>query len=186
MSELSDLEERIRSAIARVYRVGTFDPWKDAYSRSVRFEELFRTTLPDWPLRNQTDLSCSGATILAFLLHPGHYIGVPTRDGLEARISRLGGECFMALLEISHLGPFACLRFIRETFDRSTGELGYEEQDVPFREEDYGFLHSLQAVLEEEKIEIVPRSILEKPVEGVRLNVTEPEDVTIYHCLFDE
>jgi hypothetical protein len=154
--------------------------------RAARFEQLFRERLSEWPVRNQTDLVYGGSTVLAFLLHPGHYIGVPTRDGVETRISRLGGECFQALVELSHLGPYARVRFTRETFDRKTGELGYEEQDDPFREEDREFFDSLLDILALEQIEVLPRDVLDTLVPDLELDVTERGKVTIYHCLFDE
>ena len=92
----------------------------------------------------------------------------------------------MALVEISHLGPFARIRFTRETFDRKTGELGFEQADLPFRDEDHDFLSALMDILFEENIQVLPREILEHPVPDVELDVTPKGDATIYHCLFDE
>ena len=139
-----------------------------------------------WPLLNQTDPVYGSSTAIAFLLHPGHYIGVPTRDGIEVRMRRLGGVCYQSLLEISHLGPFARIRFTRETLETESGIIVYEERETPFRREDREFLNVLKALLEEQKILIVPADILDLPVPDVQLDVTELGEATIYHCLFDE
>ena len=181
-----DLLDQIQDLITAVYRERTYSPWDEGPMRAARFEQLFRERLPEWPIRNQTDLVYGGSTVLAFMLHPGHYIGVSSPDGLEVRIRRLGGECFHALLEISHLGPYARLRFTRETFDRATGQLGYEEQEAPYRESDREFLDLLKEIVIEESIEILPREILEHPVPDVELDVTKRGCATVYHCLFDE
>jgi hypothetical protein len=181
-----ELLEEIESLITAVYRDRTTDPWSCSVERSESFERLFRQRIPKWPLRNQTDIEFGGATAIAFLLHPGHYIGVPTRDGLETRISRLGGQCFMALVEISHLGPFARIRFTRETFNRHTGVLGYDEQEYPFRDEDQSFLELIHGLLKELDIIILPREILDQRVPDIELDVTNPGCATVYHCLFDE
>lgn len=186
MENNQELLEIIETVIQSVYRDRTVNPWEAGRIRSARFEMLFRNRMEKWPLLNQTDLIYGGSTALAFLLHPGHYIGVPTRDGIEVRIRRLGGECFQALLEISHLGPFARIRFTRETMDEESGVLLYEEREAPFREEDYEFLDELKAVLKEEEIQIVPGDILERSVPDVELDVTDVGNATIYHCLFDE
>lgn len=186
MTDNVDVLARIDALITAVYRDRTYSPWEEGPMRAARFEQLFRERLPEWPLRNQTDLVYGGATAISFLLHPGHYIGVPTPDGLEARISRLGGQCYQALLEISHLGPFARIRFTRETFDRPTGELGYDEQDTPFLDEHLEFVYLLKRILLEEGIEVLPREVLDQPVPDVELDVTEVGRATVYHCLFDE
>ncbi len=186
MNNNRDILDRIDALITAVYRERTLNPWNGATMRAARLERLFRDRLPDWPLRNQTDLVYGASTVLAFLLHPGHYIGVPTRDGVEVRLRRLGGECYQALVEISHLGPFARVRFTRETLDYDTGEINYEEQDCTFRDEDKEFLYHLRAILIEESIEILPEEILSQRVPDVELDVTGLGCATIYHCLFDE
>ncbi len=186
MTDQSELIERIEKLITDVYRDRSVYPWRDIDRRSLGFEEIFRSRLPDWPLRNQTDIVNDGAISIAFLLHPGHYIGVPTRDGIETRINRLGGACYMALVEISHVGPFVRIRFTRETFDRETGTLGYDEQDAPFRDEDRRFLDSMRTLLEESGMEILSREILDRTVPDVELDVTPIGYATVYHCLFDE
>lgn len=183
---MDELHKQIDVLITAVYRTRTMNPWDTARMRTSRFHELMRKRLPEWPLRDQTDPVYGSSTALSFLLHPGHYLGVPTRDGLETRISRLGGHCYHALVEISHLGPFARLRFTREWYDRSTGELSYSEQHVPFREEDKIFQKTLLAVLHEEGIEVLPKELLERPVPDVELDVTDVGCATVYHCLFDE
>jgi hypothetical protein len=186
LTDSHELLEEIESLITAVYRDRTIDPWSCAVERSESFERMFRQWLPKWPLRNQTDIEYGGATAIAFLLHPGHYIGVPTRDGLEARIGRLGGQCFMALVEISHLGPYARIRFTRETFDRHTGMLGYDEQEEPYRDEDESFMELIKRLLQELDISILPREILDQRVPDIELDVTTPGCATVYHCLFDE
>ena len=186
VNDSTSLLERIETLITSVYRTRAISPWDEGPMRAARFEQLFRESLSEWPLRNQTDLVYGGSTVLAFLLHPGHYIGIATRDGIETRISRLGGVCFQALLEISHLGPFARLRFTKETLDRENDAINYEENDFPFRAEDTDFHDSLLDILELEGIEIIPREILDIVVPDVELDVTERGSATIYHCLFDE
>jgi hypothetical protein len=186
LTSKTELIDRINDLITAVYRTRSVDPWIGGSERAANFESVFRERLPEWPLRNQSDLKFGGATVLAFLLHPGQHLGVSTRDGLETRINRLGGQCFMALLEISHLGPFARIRFTKESYDRAADRLDYEEQDRPFRDEDYRFLDLLSHVLEQEGIENLPREILELPVPDVQLDVTDIGCATVYHCLFDE
>ncbi|HEX9745171.1 MAG TPA: hypothetical protein VGB30_07060 [bacterium] len=169
-----------------VYRDRTINPWENGPARAILYESLLRAKLSEWPLRNQTDLLHGGSTAISFLLHPGEHIGVANRDGLENRINRLGGECFWALLEISHLGPYARVRFTKETFNNDSGELGYYEQDNPYRPEDYHFLNTLRLFLEEENIEILQKEILDHPVPDIELDVTRKGNATVYHCLFDE
>jgi len=181
-----ELLERIDDLITAVYRDRSVKPWESGRSLAAQFEKLFRDRLPKWPLRNQTDLVYGNSTALAFLLHPGHYIGVATRDGIEVRIRRLGGQCFQALVEISHLGPFARIRFTRESLDEDTGGIAYEEQETPFRDEDAEFLYLVKTVLAEEGIEVLPRDILDTPVPDVQLDITELGSATVYHCLFEE
>ena len=178
--------DRIDKLITKVYRERSWVPWNNRHERAAKFERLFRLKLPDWPMRNQTDYKDGGATAISFMLHQGHYIGVPTRDGLETRISRLGGECYQVLLEISHLGPFARVRFTRETFDRESGYLGYSERDTPYRDEDVLFNETLKGILEDEGIRVLGRDILNKVIPDIKLDVTEKGMATIYHCLFDE
>jgi len=172
--------------ITSVYRQRKIDPWKDGPYRAVHYDRLFRSKLSNWPFRNQTDLIYGSSTEIAFLLHPGYYIGVPTRDGLEVLIGRLGGQCYNALVEISHIGPYARIRFTRDSIDKETGRLVYEERDKPFRVEDIEFISSLRIVLSEEKIRILPVEILERIVPDVELDVTCRGSVTFYHCLFAE
>ena len=186
MNTNQDLLEKIEYIIQSVYRDRAVNPWESGRKRSAHFETLFRNRLQKWPLLNQSDHVHGSSTALAFLLHPGHYIGIPTRDGIEVRMRRLGGVCFQSLLEISHLGPFARVRFTRETLETESGVIVYEERETPFRREDREFLVELKEVLEEQEIEIVPVEILDLPVPDIRLDVTEPGDVTVYHCLFDE
>ncbi len=186
MADNSEIIEQIEELITAVYRKRTVNPWKDGLTRSTRYENLFRERLPDWPLLNQTDKVHGGSTVIAFLLHPGHYIGVTTRDGIEIRLKRLGGECYQALLEISHIGPFARIRFTRETLDDDTKGITYEEYSVPCREEDEVFLAVLLIKLDLEGIIILPDEILHKPVSDIELDVTDVGCATIYHCLFDE
>ena len=186
MTDINRVFKEIDDLITAVYRARIFDPWEEGPMRAARFEQIFRERLSDFPIRNQTDIVYGGSTVLAFLLHPGHYLGNPTRDGVEVRINRLGGECFMALVEISHLGPFARIRFTRETFDRNTGDLGFEQADLPFRDEDHDFLSALMDILIEENIQALSREILDQTVPDVELDVTAKGDATIYHCLFDE
>ncbi len=186
MPDNSEILERIEALIRAVYKDRTVDPWHVARDRARFFEALFRKRLPTWPIRNQTDPMYGGSTAIAFLLHPGRYIGVPTRDGVEVRIRQLGGECFQALLEISHLGPYARVRFTKESIDPGTSRIVYDEQDEPFREDDNGFLASLKRILEDEGIEILSREILDHRVPDVQLDVTEAGSATVYHCLFDE
>jgi hypothetical protein len=186
LTDYRDLQEQIDDLITAVYRTRTVNPWLGARERADQLERLFRERLPEYPLRNQTDAIFGGSTALAFLLHPGYYMGVPTRDGLESLINRLGGACFMALIEISHLGPYARVRFTRETFDRGTGVLDYAEQETPYRDEDMAFLGLLLELLADEGIEVLPKEILDMPVPDVELDVTEPGCATVYHCLFDE
>jgi len=181
-----DIKRRIDEVITAVYREKSINPWSKRRAHSEKYEKLFRTKLSEWPLRNQTDFEHGGATAISFLLHPGHVHGVPTRDGLETRINRLGGACYQALLEISHLGPFARVRFTLETFDRETGDLAYDERESPIRTQDYHFLLSLRLLLLEENIEILDRELLEELVPDVQLDVTRLGNVTVYHCLFDE
>jgi len=181
-----DLLEKIEEVIQLVYRDRAINPWDTGSMRSAHFETLFRNRMQKWPLLNQSDPVHGSSTALAFLLHPGHYIGVPTRDGIEVRMRRLGGVCFQSLLEISHLGPFARIRFTRETLDTESGVIVYEERETPFRREDREFLSELKEVLKEQEIEIVPTEILDMPVPDIQLDVTELGDATIYHCLFDE
>lgn len=178
--------DKIQEIITAVYRRRVFNPWDDGPKRARRYESLFRLCLPRYPVLNQTDMVYGSATNLAFLLHPGHYIGVTTRDGIELRIRRLGGHCFQALLEISHLGPFARLRFTRESLENSDSRIIYEELDSPFRKQDYEFLETLIDVLDKEGIELLPSEVLYHPVPDVDLDVTRSGCATIYHCLFDE
>jgi len=178
--------DKIQEIITAVYRRRIFNPWGDGPERARRYESLFRLCLSRYPVLNQTDMVYGSATNLAFLLHPGHYIGVTTRDGIELRIRRLGGRCFQALLEISHLGPFARLRFTRETLEYGGNRIVYEELDTPFREQDYEFLEALIDTLDKEDIELLSTEILKHPVSDVDLDVTRSGCATIYHCLFDE
>lgn len=182
----TELLERISRIINDVYRKRIVYPWVGGVERAIKFDTLFREKLQSWPQRNQTDYVHGSATAISFLLHKGQNFGVPTRDGLEARINRLGGECYQALVEISHLGPFARIRFTRETYNRSIRELGYSEQDLPYREEDSHFYELLSSVLADEGIDILEKNVLDMPVPNLRLDVTGIGDVTIYHCLFDE
>jgi hypothetical protein len=181
-----EILDRIQGLITAVYRERTVYPWDSVRERSMRYEALFRERLREWPLLNQTDPVYGGATALAFLLHPGHYIGVTTRDGVELRIKRLGGQCYQALIEISHIGPFARIRFTRETLDENTGRIIYEEFERPVRVEDSMFLDSVLDILGEENIEVLPEDVLQHPVPDVKLDVTELGCATVYHCLFDE
>jgi hypothetical protein len=186
MPDRSETIERIEDLITAVYRNRTVNPWDDGPTRSIELVSMFRDQFPDWPFFNHTDLVHGASTVLAFLLHPGAYIGVPTRDGVEVRIKRLGGECYQALVEISHLGPYARVRFTHETLDTETGSINYSELPDPFREEDNIFLSQLEGFLSDRGIEILPEEILHRPVPDIQLDVTERGDVTIYHCLFDE
>jgi hypothetical protein len=186
VADNSEILEKIEELITAVYRDRTVNPWNNGPKRSIRFEYLFRERLPDWPLLNQTDKVHGGSTVLAFLLHPGHYIGVPTRDGVEVRLKRLGGECYQALLEISHIGPFARIRFTRETLDDESNGIAYEEHSAPYREDDDVFLADLINKLDLEGIIILTDEILHRPVSDIELDVTDVGCANIYHCLFDE
>lgn len=180
------IPDRINDLITAVYRMHTLDPWKLGRERSEYFENVFRKRMSGWPIRNQTDPEYGHATTIAFLLHPGYHMGIATRDGLEVLLNRLGGQCFMSLLEISHVGPFARVRFTLETLNGTDRRLTYAESESPFREKDNEFFEILKRVLEEEEIEILPLELLECPVPDVRLMITEAGCATIYHCLFDE
>lgn len=169
-----------------MYRKRTFRPWDDGVGRAERFERMFRERLATWPFRNHTDFKHGTSTVIIFLLHPGHYIGVPTRDGIEILIKKLGGMCYQAIVEISHLGPFGRIRFTRETLSRSTGKFTYDELNKPIRVKDKDFLKSIMLLLDEERIEVLPDEILQLPVSDVELDVTNPGKATVYHCLFDE
>lgn len=186
MKEFDEIRDEILTLIDDVYRKRDTSVWEKSYQRVLSYDSLLEKKLPDWPRQNLTDLEHGGSTAFAFLLHPGHFFGVPTRDGVEARINRLGGECFQALLEISHIGPYARIRFTKETFNRTTKELGFSQQDNPFRTEDYHFLNTLRLILEEENIHILDREILDELIPDLELDVTSRGNVTIYHCLFDE
>jgi len=186
MIDHSEILVQIEELLTAVYRKRNVNPWNEGVSRSIRFENLFREYLPDWPLLNQTDKLHGGSTVLAFLLHPGHYIGVPTKDGIEVRIKRLGGECYQALLEISHIGPYSRIRFTRETLDDETDRISYEEQSLPYRDEDAVFYRNISKILEKENILILPDEILHRHVPDIELDVTDAGCATIYHCLFDE
>lgn len=186
MSSSRDITEKIEDLITAVYRERSFDPWTRSAQRSLYFENIFRSRLKNWPVRNQTDLVYGSSTTLAFLLHPGHYMGVTTRDGIENLIRRLGGECYMALIEISHMGPYARIRFTREKLDENTGTIDYYENESPFRDSDFRFIEDLTDVLDEEGIEILPLEILNRSVPDIQLDVTNRGCATIYHCLFNE
>ena len=186
MNNRNEIVDEIERLITSVYRRRIRDPWKNGPERAVYYDCLFRETLSEWPFRNQTDLIYGSSTVIAFLLHPGYYIGVPTRDGLEVLIRRLGGQCYHSLVEISHLGPYARVRFTRDSIDGETGRLIYEEQDKPFRVEDLDFISSLRNILTEEGIIILRPEILQRVIADVELSVTVPGSATIYHCLFAE
>lgn len=186
MVERVDIIERIEDVITDVYRTRTVKPWDDGTERAYYFEMQFRERLSNWPLRNLTDLVFGGSTVLIFLMHPGHYFGVPTKDGIEILIKRLGGECYQVLVEISHLGPFARIRFTRETKDPLNGKFTYEESIEAFRLKDNDFYFALLNILKTDGIEVLSEEILEIPVPDVELDVTGPGQATIYHCLFDE
>ena len=181
-----DIIADIDDLITSVYRTRTFSPWDTGPERAFIFEMQFREKLANWPVRNLTDFAHGSSTILIFLLHPGHYFGVPTRDGIEILIKRLGGECFQTLVEISHLGPYARIRFTRETIDPSIGKIMYEDQCEPFRAMDRDFIRALHKFLNNEGIEILSEEILSIPVPDVQLDVTKAGQAKIYHCLFDE
>lgn len=186
MTDNNNIIDRIEDVITSVYRTRTVRPWDDGAGRAERFERMFRERLANWPLRNHTDYKHGGSTVIIFLLHPGHYIGVPTRDGIEILIKKLGGKCYQAILEISHLGSFARIRFTLETLNRSSGKFTYDELNKPIRAKDKDFLKSIMMLLDEECIEVLPDEILQLPVSDVELDVTNPGKATVYHCLFDE
>jgi hypothetical protein len=186
LPDRKDIIENIDSLITAVYRNRTVRPWESGPERAFNFEMACRETLSNWPVRNLTDVVHGSSTILIFLLHPGHYFGVATRDGIEILIKRLGGECYQAIVEISHLGPYARVRFTRETLDPVTAKFTYEEQSDPFRAMDKDFIRSLQRFFAAAGIEILNEEILALPVHDVELDVTKFGHATIYHCLFDE
>jgi len=178
--------EDIDDLITAVYRSRILNPWEEGPERSAAYENLFREKFSDWPIRNQTDLVHGSATVIAFLLHPGHYIGVTSSDGFKLLIKRLGGMCYHALLEISHIGPYARIRFTRETIEDGTNGINYSEQNVPYRTEDWDFHLSLVDFLGDEGIEVLNDDVLSLPVPDVELDVTGIGEATVYHCLFDE
>ncbi|MCX6645613.1 MAG: hypothetical protein NTY09_04550 [bacterium] len=186
MPDQNNIIDRIDALITAVYRNRTLRPWDAGPDRAFNFEMQCREELSNWPVRNLTDFVHGSSTILIFLLHPGHYFGVATKDGIEILIKRLGGECFQALVEISHLGPYARVRFTRETFDPITGKFTYEDQSDPYRAMDRDFIKALHRFMGTKGIEILNDEILAIPVHDVDLDVTKTGYVKIYHCLFDE
>jgi hypothetical protein len=186
LPDQNNIIDSIDDLITAVYRNRTVRPWENGPERAFNFEMQCREGLSNWPVRNLTDFAHGSSTILIFLLHPGHYFGVATKDGIEILIKRLGGECFQALVEISHLGPYARVRFTRETIDPLTGKFTYEEQSDPYRAMDRDFIKVLHRFMGTKGIEILNDEILAIPVHDVELDVTNTGQITIYHCLFDE
>jgi hypothetical protein len=186
LTDFCEIKRLIETSITAVYRERSVYPWSNTSQSSREIEDFFRQNIPDLPQRNQTDVEHGSATSIAFLLHSEHHIGMSTQDGLIARINRLGGECYMSLVEISNLGPFARIRFTKETFDKNTGALGYDESDLPFRVEDELFHQRLEKLLVDRGIFILSREILGQPVPDVELDVTPLGSATVYHCLFEE
>ncbi len=182
----NDIIVTIEKLIHNVYRARSVDPWQNAETMDNHYDNLFRSNLSGWPFRKLTDLEHGSSSVMAFLLHPGHYIGVPTRDGMEVLIRQLGGKCYHAIVEISHIGPFARIRFTREVIDSLTGRIIYDEKEIPWRVEDTEFTSTLRGLLSVEGIDILPQEILTRTVPNLELNVTREGKVTIYHCLFDE
>ncbi|MBA4603756.1 hypothetical protein [Thermoactinomyces mirandus] len=130
---------------------------------------------------NLTDFNYSKCFTLYITpsFHPKIEIGTDEFSSYIRKCTYLNG----LMVYISAIAPFAAIKYVK--YEYIDGEIVVQEQYQPYDEKTGEIGKDILKLLEDHRIKVLGRKLLETVVPNVSLELRKKE-VTVFHCLFED
>ncbi|OAT72583.1 hypothetical protein [Parageobacillus thermoglucosidasius] len=175
------MKQNVLNTIEQLYHYGDFGYVLLNYVDTNVWANKITHQIKGINVENLTDFNYSKCFTLYIIpsIHPKIKIGTDKFREYIREHTYLNG----LLVYISAIAPFAAIKYTR--YEYVDGEIEMQEQYQPFDEETERIGKDILKLLENEGIQILEKSLLEIEVPNISLELRE-EEVTVFHCLFED